>query len=75
MIEIIETNAAWKGSDINDDPRWQYSLEDSELQEIDEALRHCKEQKISLRSIRADHFPLDAVKAKIAKIAAEVEES
>jgi hypothetical protein len=74
MIEISEDNASWKGSDIKDDPRWQYSLGESDLEEIGEALRHCKALKLNLRSIRADHFPLDVVKSKIVKIAGELED-
>jgi hypothetical protein len=74
MIEIIEDNAAWKGLDIKDDPRWQYSLEESDLDEIGEALRHCKEKKLNFRSVHADHFPLDVVKSKNVKNASELED-
>ncbi len=71
MAETIQGTAAWKGSDIVDDPRWQFSLQDADLAEIDAALQHGRKLKLDPRSIRSDHFPLDRVKTKLARIASE----
>jgi hypothetical protein len=74
MTEIIVDTAAWKGLDIVSNPRWQFSLEEADIAEIDAALQHSKNLKFNQRNIQADHFPLNIVKTKFAKIAGELEE-
>ena len=74
MTERIVNAAAWKGLDIASNSRWQFSLEETDLEEIDAALRQCKNLDLNLRDIRADHFPLKIVKSKFAQIANELEE-
>jgi len=74
MVEIIVNAAAWKGSDIVNNPRWQFFLEEADIEEIDAALQQCKNLKLNQRSIRADQFPLSIVKSKFAQIASELEE-
>jgi len=73
MAEIIAGAAAWQGSNIADNPRWQFSLEEPELAEIDAALQHIKHLGLDQESIRADHFPLRGVQSKLAQIADELE--
>jgi hypothetical protein len=74
MAEIIVNTAAWKGLDIINNPRWQFSFEDADIEEIDAALQYSKNLKFNLRSIRADYFPIKLVKSKIAQIADELEQ-
>jgi hypothetical protein len=74
MAEMIVNTAAWKGLDIINNPRWQFSFEDADIEEIYAALLYSKNLKLNLRSIRADHFPIKLVKSKLAQIADELEE-
>ena len=74
MAETIVSTAAWKGSDIVDDPRWQFSLDDADIAEIEAALQHTKKRNLDPRSIGSEHFPLDIVKTKFAEIALELED-
>ena len=74
MTETIVNTTAWKGLDIVNNPRWQFSLKQADLEEIDAALQHCKNLKLDQRNIRADHFPLNIVQTKFAQIATELEE-
>jgi len=74
MTGIIVDTAAWKGLDIVNNPRWQFSLEEADIAEIDAALQHSKNLKLNQRSIQADLFPLNIVKTKFAQIASELEE-
>ena len=74
MAETIASTAAWKGSDIVDDPRWQFVLQDVDIAEIEAALQHGKKLKLDPQSIRSEHFPLDIVKTKIVRIASELED-
>ena len=69
MVEIIVNAGAWKGSDIVNNPRWQFFLEEADIEEIDAALQQCKNLKLNQRSIRADQFSLNIVKSKFAQIA------
>ena len=74
VTEKIVDTAAWKGLDIASKSRWQFSLEETDLEEIDAALRQCKNLDLNLRDIRAGDFPLKIVKSKFAQIANELEE-
>jgi len=74
MAEIIVNAAAWKGLDMINNPRWQFSLGEADLAEIDVALQHSKNLKLNHRSIRTGHFPLNTLKTKFAQIADELEE-
>ena len=70
----MKNAAAWKGEEIVNDTRWQFSLRKADIEEIDAALQHSKNLKRNHRNIRADHFPLGAVKSKLAQIAEELEQ-
>jgi len=74
MTAIIVNRAAWKGLDIGNNPCWQFSLEEADLEEIALALQHSKNLKLNQCSIQADHFPLHVLKSKFAQIACELEE-
>jgi len=73
MTETINNAAAWKGAEIVNNPRWQFILQAADIEDIDAGLRHCKNLALEQQDIRADHFPLKAVKAKFAQIAEELE--
>ena len=58
--QAIVSPADWRGTEILTRGDWIHILSDSEIAEIEQALRHAKEHNIGIESLSIDNFPLSS---------------
>lgn len=61
----LDSRAAWRGSEIADDPGWRYRLSDADRDELDAALAHASSTGRSRGELRRGDFPLSGLGARI----------
>jgi hypothetical protein len=71
--EPIIGAAAWHGTDIADDNIWQFTLDQADLDELDDALNRAKSQQKQYHRISVEDFPLPTLKSRLDTIADTVE--
>jgi hypothetical protein len=69
----LEGPAVWRGTELPDIPGWRRPLGDSEIKELDTALRHCQAHCADWRDITAEKFPLDAFANTLAAVRDDLE--
>jgi hypothetical protein len=70
----LDVAAAWHGSEIGDDCRWQYVLEPQNINELDSALAQAYSRNIPIEALTTENFPLDCLKNQIADMANQLEQ-
>ncbi|EXU98398.1 taurine catabolism dioxygenase family protein [Metarhizium robertsii] len=68
----LESSLAWTGATVTDQYDWSYELNQSELEEIQEALDYFKSQNKSLGDISQLTFPLPKLHPRLRSISADV---
>lgn len=66
--KILETPCAWRADEVADPNLWIELFNDSDLEELDAALRHALEKSEDVLEIGRDDFPLPALSARLLKI-------
>ncbi|MEC9152474.1 MAG: TauD/TfdA family dioxygenase [Pseudomonadota bacterium] len=74
LMEPVSDRSAWKVVDYENDDSWIYRFDDSELAEIEAAMRGVKARGLNVPDFGCEEFPLPTLRAKLAEIVAEVEE-
>ena len=74
LMEAVSDRSAWKVVDYENDDSWIYRFDDSELAEIEAAMRGVKARGLNVPDFGCEEFPLPTLRTKIAEIVAEVEE-
>jgi hypothetical protein len=65
---------AWRGSDLVRDPTWTMAWTAAELAELEAAVERARARGIAWRDVTPADFPLDRVKARLHRVADELEE-
>jgi hypothetical protein len=72
--QIIDVPAAWKSEHLYQNKQeWQYTLDKTDIHEIDEALKHLKSCELDSYKAYQSDFPLYKLKNKLKSIADKVE--
>lgn len=69
----LEGPGVWRGEDLGAQENWCQQLTDGEIQEVVDAVRHCKARNIPLFEITKDDFPLAALAERFQRIQQELE--
>ena len=64
----IDSPAAWFGPEIRDHSDWQFTLNDSEIRELETAAKHCLEISSDISSINRDNFVLPKLSIRLREI-------
>ena len=64
-MQTYQSPAAWRGDELAQRPDWQHVLDDSEIAEIDRALREVNKPGLALEEISRDDFPLPVFGEKL----------
>lgn len=65
---------AWRGDELTRDTSWVMSWTAAEVAELDAAARRARARGVGWREVTREVFPLDAVAAKLAGVADELED-
>jgi hypothetical protein len=65
LLEPVGGLAAWRGSEIADDPSWTYRLTPPELAELEQAGGRFLDDDPDLRTVSAEEYPLPATAAAL----------
>lgn len=65
-VEVLETGAEWRGSDLADPAGYTWRLDDAEVAELDAALVHAKARADDLLDITVEDFPLPTMAPRLA---------
>jgi len=68
----LETHIDWTRADVQDERAWTLELSDADKAELDRALRVAKARSDNLLEIGLEHFPLDALAAKLKEVEREL---
>ncbi|KAG6829271.1 hypothetical protein H0H92_005091 [Tricholoma furcatifolium] len=68
----LESPLVWEGKDWHDESQWVYELNDVELKEIDDAVRHFRSLNLSFGHISKGSFPLPTLGNALSKLAHEL---
>ncbi len=68
----IEGPAAWRRADMETDTSWRYSLSDSEIRELDDAMRSTMAQGLGIIEINSANFPLPRLGDRLRQLRGEV---
>jgi hypothetical protein len=71
-LEVLETHAEWRASDIADRALWTYRLTDADVAELDAALAHARARRADVLDITRDDFPLPTLAATIRRFEDEL---
>ncbi|MBT5109503.1 MAG: TauD/TfdA family dioxygenase [Rhodospirillaceae bacterium] len=69
----VQDRSAWRGSDFDSDDSWIYTLNDSDLAELDAALALVTEKGLEARAFSREEFPLPTFGARLGDILDELE--
>ncbi len=64
----IDSPAAWFGPEIRDHSDWQFTLNDSEIRELETAAKHCLEISSDISSINRGNFVLPKLSIRFREI-------
>lgn len=70
----IEGACDWTGSDIENNPRWRFSLSDRDIDEIERADTTLQARGLNWHQLTQDDFPLDGLAEKLTHVQAELED-
>ncbi|KAF8162841.1 hypothetical protein B0H34DRAFT_650473 [Crassisporium funariophilum] len=70
--EKVEGPIVWEGNDWKNEAQWVHQLSDTELKEIDDALKHFNGLKIGMGYVGKDNFPLPTLSLKLKGLANEL---
>ena len=65
--------AAWQVTDLERDPAWIRPLSDTEIDELEGALRAVQRRGVALLDITREDFPLPDFSATVKRVAEELE--
>ncbi|KAK9418519.1 putative TauD/TfdA-like domain-containing protein [Seiridium unicorne] len=68
----VASDLAWDGKTVSEHYQWSYNLDDSELSQLDEALRHFQRLNKPLGFIDQQSFPLPTLHATLRDISKEI---
>jgi hypothetical protein len=71
LTNHVMSPAAWSGKDLRPDSSWVYSFSNSDVQELETALKYCTSTKAE--DITRFNFPLPLLSQKLASVAEGVE--
>ena len=66
-------DCAWRGAELEGDPRWRRRLTASHLAELDAALAHLKACRLAPEQVTRDDFPLPTVATELSSVLDELE--
>lgn len=69
---ILEPDCEWTSADVGDADHWTEHLTDTELQELDAALRQALQRSDDILDLTADDFPLPTLSARLGDIEREL---
>jgi hypothetical protein len=67
-LQIYDSPAAWRGSELACQPEWQHILTGSQIVEIERALDHVKQRGLALEAITAQDFPLPVFASELCAV-------
>ncbi len=67
ILEPVGSPAAWRGREIAQRDDWRMRLDAGHIEEIEAALAHAEETGRPTEALRADDFPLEGLRAEIAR--------
>src|SRR5437016_3463117 len=68
----IEDSSAWYGPDLKGRTEWIERLSESEIAEVEIAVKRLEGSSVDLRSIKSDDFPLPLLKPRLHYLLDEV---
>ena len=73
-IQPFQSKSAWTARDMRDSGNWVHRVSESDVAEIDAALRAVQAHGLAMSDITRESFPLDQFAASLAEIRREVED-
>ncbi|HIE49814.1 MAG TPA: TauD/TfdA family dioxygenase, partial [Gammaproteobacteria bacterium] len=73
-ITPFQSDSAWTAREMADPATWVYRVTESDVAEIDAALRFTQARGLGIPDITRETFPLDGLKASLADILRQVED-
>ncbi|KAF2634588.1 TfdA family taurine catabolism dioxygenase TauD [Massarina eburnea CBS 473.64] len=70
----LESDLVWDNTDIGDRYDWTFQLTPSDLEEVEEALKHFKSLEKPLGYVNQETFPLPQLHAKLRQVSKEIHE-
>lgn len=71
-LQVLEARAEWRRADVENPDVWTERLDDRELGELDEALRHAKAHSTDVLELGREHFPLPELGERLRRIEGEL---
>lgn len=66
-MQVVNNSAAWMGDELSKETSWIYHLSQTEINELDQAIRILISQNKPLTEIKREDFPLNNLAVSIAK--------
>lgn len=73
LLSIIDHPAAWQGSNMGNNPCWQFALDANDIDELNVALATTKEQLDTIGQITAANFKIPLLQQKLTRLGDQLE--
>ena len=73
-MQPFQSPAAWRGSELLDDPNWQHELSADEISQLQHALQAVNAKGLDMQQITTEDFPLGSLAQRLAEARGTLED-
>jgi len=67
-MDIVNDRTVWSSDDLSDDSSWRYTLDENDIEDLEEGLKAINSSNINIEDISKDNFPLKSFSEKLVEI-------